>query len=246
MDQGSFDDNELPPGSAGTPAGRTAHTSEGIAVVDWRKGPVTFSLSELRRSSRFRRIGVFILVLAACLVLAGLWAYAEFVVNVTQGSPDPIVAHAIVGLVLLGPTAYGGWRLWTGRPRAYPVTLTVSDWGFALGYPSGFQWEARWMDLKATIWLTDLTGTDLYPFWVPGGFYLGEPSSWLDQIWVPEEAFGSILDSARASGAFVAQREETERGRPLGVGRIYAGTVVYTISRPHESTGGSRNQLMRL
>ena len=188
--------------------------------------PANFDLKEMLAQTTFRRVGRTVTILACALALIVLWGLSEFLWNVTQGSPVPAGAHLLIGLVLLGPAAYFLWRAWLSRPSNFPVAVNVTEQGFALRFPGGRTRSTLWSDSKAEAWLSDVTATDYYPGWVPSGYNLSGPFTDDARVWIPERVFNAIMDSARAAGAQVTQREVTREGRRTGPA---TGTLIYRL-----------------
>ncbi|HTW55217.1 MAG TPA: hypothetical protein VMG36_02060 [Thermoplasmata archaeon] len=163
------------------------------------------------------------LVVTALLVAA--WAYVLAYWIVYGGLANGVVSIAFSSAVLLGPAAYLLWKVRSGRTAALPTSLTVTDAGFTLFYARGDFWNLRWDDPKAEAWMTDVTGTDAYPSWVPSGFYLGDPTTVTGRFWIPEPAYWAIMRSARAAGARIDQWE-TKR---YGLEAPAKGTVVFRL-----------------
>ncbi len=231
-----FDSNELPAGSPTRPP--SAYDDGTTSPPELFSGIASrsFDLRPTMLASRRRRTALSSVILSLSLVFAVLWILAIVVYRLELQSPYPIVAFALITLPLMGPAGYWWWLLWTNRPGTFPVSILVQPAGFTLQYRSGAEWTANWGDDRTSIWITDVTGSDLYPSWVPSGYYLGEPSTWFGQIWMTEEAFNALVESARRAGARVERRERPESRSPLrSVDNLYAGTVVWHISGPRRA-----------
>jgi hypothetical protein len=188
--------------------------------------PQDFDLRGMTAQTNFRRRGRIALLLVCSLFLVVLWGLSEFLWNVTQGSPVPVAAHLLIGLVLLGPAAYFLWRGLLTRPAKLPVAVSVTEQGFTLRFQGGGAWATLWSDPKAEAFLRDVTATDYYPGWAPSGFNLSGPFTEDLRVWIPEQVFNAIMASAHAGGAQVTQREVTRVGWRT---RPATGTLVYHL-----------------
>jgi hypothetical protein len=196
--------------------------------------PLTVDLRPLLRATRLRRAGwvATLLIFAALLVAA--WTFDLLWWTVYRGFANGITSIAVVGVLFLAPAGYLVWKARSGTTRAMPTSLSVTAAGFTLFYAGGDYWNLQWSDPRADAWMTDVTGTDAYPSWVPSGFYLGEPSTVTGRFWIPEEAYAAIMASARAAGARVSQWE----ARRSGLHGPAEGTLVYRL-RGRPASGDS-------
>lgn len=225
MQDGSFDDNELPP-EPFNPGLKAGFLRKGEPPTTGPQAyPVEIDLTPLVLASRGRRLLVNGLTAAGCSVLIGLWIACVVLWNFVGRSPNPMGVLLLLTAVFLAPAAYYLWKLWSVRPGTYPTSMTVDSGAMTLNYPGGARWTAPWGVPSTSLWLTDLTASEYYTARLPSGYYLGVPSRWIGQVWIPGAAFAAVLESARNFGARI------ERSEPvyLEAESQLSGTVIYHV-----------------